>query len=242
MQQMGLDVLPPGAADDYEAYLNKVKDTTEHLITETEEVAAVLEGHDQNKFTSEIQEVLRKLAGQALSMADSVKEATIQFVGSLEEKNEAVGSQRQTEYLDQIRTAALNLENLEPYRDCELSGDLPFTEEDQESVMDGLEDLTEEWEEAVSNLKQEAEEFEQENIQNELSGLYLILSEKMESMINGMAESIEPVGLHLQGRSDSVRDRRRDAENQAADSFEDMMGKLKHELEDAAGAFTAIDF
>lgn len=242
MQQMGLDILPPGAADSYERYLDKVKDSMEYLIQETGNVATILDNHDENLFTTNMQEVLRKLAAQADTTATSTKQITEELLRKLEEKNESVGSRTQEEYIDQIRNASIRLEDLEPYKDCDLSGAETFTQEDKEEIQLGLGDLTDEWETAIEDLKREAEDLSQENVQNELSGIYLLLAEQMEGLLQKMAEIIEPMGVSLDERSDNVTSRRAEMEQTAEEFFSDALSRFEQELEETVEQFTDIAF
>ncbi len=242
MQQMGLDILPPGAADSYEQYLGKVKESMEHLIQETGNVAGILDNHDENTFTKNMQEVLRKLAVQAETTAYSTKEITEELLRKLEEKNDSVGSRTQEEYIDQIRGAAAALEDLEPYKDCDLSGTDTFTEEDKEEIQMGLGDLTDEWETAIEELKRDAEDFSQENVQNELSGIYLLLAQQMEGLLQKMADIVEPVGVSLDERADNVSSRRTEMEQTAEELFAEAITRFEQELEETAEKFTDIVF
>ena len=242
MQQMGLDILPPGAAEGYEQYLGKVKESMDRLISETGNVARILDDHDENTFTKNMQEALGKLASQARTASSSTKEITEELLRKLGEKNESVGSRAQQEYIDQIRRAAAGLEDLEDYRDCELSGKETFTEKDKEEIQMGLGDLTDECETAIEELKRDAEDFSQENLQNELSGIYLLLAEQMEGLLQQMAEIIEPVGTSLDDRADNVSSRRMEMEQTAEDVFADALAKFQQELEETAERFTEIIF
>ena len=71
-----IDILPKGAADDYESYLRNMREGIDQIIEQTEKMAETLNGKDENNYSVRIQEFLQALADSATNVAIAVNEAT----------------------------------------------------------------------------------------------------------------------------------------------------------------------
>lgn len=236
------DILPEGAADAFERYLNMVKDRLDTLMAQTNSLNFNLEDHDRNAFTEKIQGSIGALAGQVQGMADGIGEITHKLLMELEEKNDRVNSSVQADYIGQLHAAAGRLSEIETYREAELGGRKSFSEEEKDGLSLDLRDLTDEWEDAVRQMARQAQELNNENEQNELSGVYAEISGLFDQFLNRMGEQIEAFGSHLEDVEDSYQGRKGRMNAAAAEDAEGFLAQLNRQLEDSTGEFTGFSF
>jgi len=238
-----LDILPVGAAEEYEEYLNTYHDDMESLLEQINGLAERLDDHDENDFTKSIQAFLKGLSENAVKTADSVREITEELLRTLEEKNAIVNSSAQDEYISIIKTAAQNVNEFEPFKDCNLiSGGVPFSDEEKVDLQQDLIDVTDDWETCINELCQKAKELSDRNEKDELSDIYLSISELLEKMLHGMFDNIEKVGNHLNVLEEHYSERKSQMNELANDTFEDLVDTLIEELEDLTGDFSEVNF
>jgi len=238
-----LDILPSGAAEEYEEYLNTYRDNMETLIAQVNGLAEKLDGHDENDFTRRIQDFLKQISENAVRTAESVREVSEELLRTLDEKNKIVNSSAQDEYITIIRTAAQQVNEFDPYKDCNLiSGGVPVSDEEKEELQMDLADVMDEWEDCINELCQKARELSERNEKDELSDIYLSISELLEKILDGMADDIENVGSHLNTLEENYEDRKRQMNEETSDTFGELVDKLIEELEEVSDELSNIDF
>ena len=174
-----IDILPKGAADEYEEYLRKMSEGIDQIIEQTEKMAETLNGKDKNNYSLRIQEFLQALADSATNVAIAADEATDFGLEQLRKKNEIVNSSLQEEYISQIDRQRQALGEVKRFKGCTLGGGEAFTSDDEVAFFDSMGDVYDEWDSQLERFQKDAEDLAEANVTNELSKMYSIISEKL---------------------------------------------------------------
>lgn len=237
------DILPRESVEAYDQYLKHAQESLDGLMTETKDMARTLDGCDENNFTVKMAVFLSELAESVKHTAGMIFEVTEKLLQELEAKNDSVGSSAQEDNISMLKNQAQRLLELIPFQECELTkGGNSFSDEEKETLQKDLAFLTDDWEAEILQLKQEAESLNDENEQNELSGVYFELAQVLEGFLNDMSESIERAGHHLDNLADSYRIRKQAMTSQAAGEFSREAQKLKQKMAEAAEQFAGLEF
>lgn len=240
-----LDILSRGAVDDYREFLAALKYEMDDLVEKTGEVARFLDGHDENRFTRGLEGFLKGMAENAIQASSHIYGDIVEvFLRRLELKNEIVGSSAQEDYIQELRGTARQLEDLRPYRDCELvSGGTSFNSEEQDEFLSrhivGLVDL---WDDCVSGLKVKAEALQGSMVQDEMSETFVQITSALEGMVDNIADSANAAGYHLINIRSNYDERKRQFTQSAEDEGNSVRNAMSSMLGDALDDLKDIIF
>lgn len=237
-----IDILPKGAADDYESYLRNMREGIDQIIEQTEKMAETLNGKDENNYSVRIQEFLQALADSATNVAIAVNEATEFGLEQLRKKNEIVVSSLQEEYISQIDRQRQTLRDIKSYQGCTLGGGEAFTSDDEVVFFDSMSDVYDEWEGQLERFQKEAEELAEENVTNELSDVYYIISTKLNKIRDAIEYNMENVGSHMDRTHDSMVRRTDNINRTVESSFDKATNDVTMNLEEKAQLLKELDF
>lgn len=238
-----LDIMAPGAADQYEAYLNSLHSEMDERLEELGHLSAQLDGHDDNRFTRGMVEFIQSISGTAEELMDEIYELTKNtLLAELNTKNEVTKSAKQEEYISQIEAAAEKLQDRTGVREAGLDGDESFTEDEMDQMVDGFASLLDNWKDSIEKLIQKAVDIQEDSRQDELSGAYAA----MEEHLKGFQIALEDAAVQISTRqfdiSDRHAERKKTLTQKAGEHMSGVVSKLKAELEEKANAFDDLDF
>jgi len=240
-----LDIMSRDTVDEYKEFLASMRNEMDELVGKTGEVAGHLDEHDENRFTQGLQGFLKGIADNAIQVSEGIYRDIVEgFLRELEEKNDIVGSSAQDEYIQEIREAARQLEDLQPYRDCELtSGGKPFNSEEQEEFLSAhIVELVDAWEDAVLGLKAKAEALQGSMTQDEMSDTFAQITSALEGMVDYIADSANEAGYHLLTVRENYDARKQRFTQTAEDESSSVQNTLSSMLGDALDDLKDIIF
>lgn len=237
-----VDILPKGAAEEFETYLRNMCSGMNQLIDETGKLADILDEKDKNSHTEKMEDFLQSLADSATNSAQAVKEATDVALQKLKDKNNIVNSHAQDGYINQIETQARYLDDINVYNGCNLGGGEAFTTGDEEKFVNSMIGVYEEWVTQLKHFQREAEDLAQVNVTNELSNMYSIIAEKLGKIKMILEDNVEKVGQHILNTHENLEARTTDINREAEDSLEQAVRELQRDLDTTAQALADMDF
>lgn len=240
-----LDVMSRDAVDEYKEFLFSLRNEMDSLVEKAGEVAGHLDGHDENRFTRGLQGFLKSIADNAIQVSEGIYGDIVEvFLRGLEDKNETVGSSAQDDYIRELREAARQLEDLQPYRDCELtSGGRAFNSEEQDEFLAAhIVGLVDAWDDAVLGLKAKAEALQGSMTQDEMSDTFVQIVSALERMVDHIADSANEAGLHLMNIRDNYNARKQQFTRSAEDESNSVQNAMSSMLGDALDDLKDIIF
>lgn len=237
-----MDILPKGAAEEFETYLQNMCLGINQLIDQTDKLADILDGKDKNSHTERIEDFLQSLAESATNSAQAVKEATDMALQKLKDKNDVVNSHIQDEYINQIEIQARYLDDINEYHGCNLGGGEAFTTDDEVNFYDFMEAVYGEWDTQLKRFQREAEDLAQVNVTNELSNMYSIIAEKLAKIRTVVEDNMETVGSHMVETHENLDERTANINREAESNLEQAVRNLQVNLEATAQALADMDF
>lgn len=236
------DILPIGAADEYEKFLMTVRDALDGLMEQTNNLGYELDDHDINEFTRRMEAGFAAFGNLVTGMSEGLDDITQSLLRELDEKNDIVSSQTQSGYIDQIRKAAEGLKDITAFREPDLGGQQSFSEDQKEAVAFGLQDLREEWENQLRMIQREAEALSSENEQNELSGTYSEIAGLFDNFLNQLESHMNDFGTHFVDIEEEYSARKNRMNAKAQEDASSMLSALNQQLEESTGDFGGFIF
>ena len=237
-----LDILSRDAVDDYKEFLSSLRNEMDDLVEKTGQAARFLDGHDENHFTRGLQGFLKGMAGNTIQASSHIYGDIVEvFLRGLELKNDTVCSSAQEDYIQELRGTAWQLDDVQPYRDCELvSGGTAFNSEEQEEFLSRhIVGLVDAWDDCVSGLKIKAEALQGSMVQDEMSETFVRIISALERMVDNIAESANAAGYHLISIRSNYDERKRqftqnaeDEGNSVQNVMSSMLGDVLDDLKD----------
>ena len=240
-----LDIMSCSAVEEYENFLLSLKVEMDGLVEETSKVARFLDGHDVNRFTTKLGGFLETIAQNAIQSSQHIGRDIVEvFLNILDIKNEAVGSSTQDAYIQQLRSAARQMEEVQNFRDCELmAGGKAFNSEEQEEFLTlHMVALIDCWEDRILELKRKAEALQDNIEQDEMSETFMQITAALEQMVYHIAESANEAGYHLLNIQNSYEERKQRFTQSAQDGSSSVQNAMSRILGDALDDLTDIVF
>lgn len=239
-----LDIMAPGAADQYEKYLNSLDSEMEERLEELRDLSAQLDEHDKNRFTSGMDEFIQSISNTAGELLDGICELTKEtLLAELKAKNEVMGSARQEGYINQIEAAAGKLQNHAVVPEADLTGDKSFTEDDMDQMAEDFVSMLNNWKDSVQKLIQEAADIAGDSSrQDELSGAYAAMESQLRIFATALQDATEQITMHQFDIKEGHVARKQTLTQKAGDHMSGVVSRLMSELEEKAGAFGSLEF
>jgi len=235
--------MAPGAADQYEAYLNSLHGEMDERLEELGHLSAQLDGHDDNQFTRGMVEFIQSISDTAEELMDGIYELTRNtLLAELKTKNEVTKSVKQDEYISQIEAAAEKLQDRAGVTEAGLDGDASFTEDEMDQMVDGFASLLDNWKDSIEKLIQQAVDIQEDSRQDELSGAYAAMEEHLNGFQIALEDAAEQISTRQFDISDRHAERKKLLTQKAGEHMSGVVSKLKSELEEKASAFDDLDF
>lgn len=240
-----LDIMSRENVEEYREFLVSLKNEMGDLVEKTIQVASQLDGHDSNNFTLRLQELLKSMADNAIQASEGIYRDIVEgFLRELEEKNDTVGSRAQDGYIQELREAARQLEDLPPFRDCELtSGGKAFGSEEQQEFLDvHIAGLVDAWDDAAIELKTKAEALQGSVTQDEMSHTFDQIASALDRLVDRITDSVDEAGNHLVDIESRYHARKQQFTQSAEDESNSIQNEVSSMLGDALDDLKEIIF
>ncbi len=231
----------PEVADDYEAYIRKFKDSIDGIIEKMNVLADNIDQKSENKFTRGFKNYIDTISAEALHSAKKTKEITDDCVRILSSKNDALEDPHQEEYLQQIGNAANGLDDVLPYKGCELGGVAPLTDELLEKMFHDFTVAGQEWEDRLKELSNDASSLADNMVQDEMTNVYHKISSQINNIISIIEETLEKVVNQSMDLVEATFSGKVQSENNAEEKAQEAMQQFQQKMEDAMSDLDGLE-
>ena len=243
MSDTALNLFAPDVADNYEDFLRKFKDSMDGIIEKMNILADNIDQKSEDNFTKGFKNYIDTIAAVVDQSTNVTKEVTDDCVRELSNKNAVLENQRQEEYLQQIRSAANSLDDVLPYKGCELvlGGTDNLSENNLEKMFEDFTSAGTEWEDVLKELSAEASSLADNQVQDEMTDVYKTISDQLKNIADVIEQTLQNVAARSMAIIDNSVIRKVRSENNAEEKAQETMQQFQHKMEDAMSLIDGLE-